>query len=307
MKDLAVIICSYNAREYLDACLAAAFASQGLSFDVCVADNNSPDGSADMVAAKYPQAILIRSRVNGGFSYANNLGMRQLGIGDGRQDYRYVLLLNPDTRLEPDDLARTVAYMDASPQVGCVGVKLVRQDGSLDMACRRSFPTPRVSLYRILGLSRMFPRHREFGRYNLTYLDPDQTAEVDAGCGAFMMVRREAVEQAGLLDEAFWMYGEDLDWALRIKQAGWKVMYYPAVTTLHYKRVSSQRSKRRTTIAFYHSMLIFYRKHYAKDTFFLVHWLILAGIFASGALAYLRAVGLPSLVNRLRPSGSPSA
>ncbi len=305
MKDLAIVIVSYNVQDYLDACLTSVFGSRGLSFDVCVVDNASADGSADMVAAQHPQAVLIRSAVNGGYAYANNLAMRQMGIGDGRADYRHVLLLNPDTRVAPDDLARSVAYLDSRPDVGVVGVKLMRQDGTLDLACRRSFPTPLVSLYRMAGLSRLFPRSRTFGRYNLTYLDEDETAEVDAVCGAFMLVRRAAVEQAGLLDETFWMYGEDLDWALRIKQHGWKVMYWPEVQMLHYKRASSSRSRARTTAAFYRSMLLFYRKHYARDTFFLADWVIVGGIMVSGALAYVLQAWLPSVLRRLR-AGAPS-
>lgn len=300
MNDLAVIIVSYNVREYLGDCVATVLQSTGLSLDVWVVDNASSDGSAEMVAERFPQVHLIRSPHNGGYAYGNNLALRQLGLQGAMPASRYVLLLNPDTRVAPGDLAATVAYADQHPDVGMVGVKLVRQDGSLDLACRRSFPTPAVSLYRMLGLSRLFPRSRTFGRYNLTYLDPDQTAEVDAVVGAFMVVRQQAVAQAGLLDEAYFMYGEDLDWALQIKQRGWKVVYYPAVTVLHYKRASSSKSLHRTTRAFYESMLIFYRKHYARTMPAPLHWLIVSGIQLSQALALLRGVWLPRL-RRLRP------
>lgn len=296
-----MVIVSYNVREYLGDCVASVLQSAGLSFEVWVVDNASSDGSADMVAERFPQVRLIRSPHNGGYAYANNLALRELGLGGATPACRYVLLLNPDTRVNPDDLARTVAFADQHPEVGMVGVKLVRQDGSLDLACRRSFPTPAVSLSRMLGLSRLFPRSRIFGRYNLTYLDPDQTAEVDAVVGAFMLVRQQAVAQAGLLDEAYFMYGEDLDWALQVKQRGWKVVYYPAVTVLHYKRASSSKSLPRTTRAFYESMLIFYRKHYARATPLPLHWLIMGGIHASLALALLRGVWLPRLRGRLRP------
>ncbi len=307
MTDLAVIIVSYNVHDLLAPCLESVLASKGVSCDVCVVDNASADGSAAMVAERFPAVRLIRSPVNGGFSYANNLALRALGFDQpaagAAGGYRHALLLNPDTQAPPDALARAVAYQDAHPGIGVLGAKLVRQDGSLDPACRRSFPTPAVSCYRMLGLSRLFPRSRRFGRYNLTYLDPDATADVDAVAGAFMLVRREAIQQAGLLDERFFMYGEDLDWALRIKARGWRVVYHPAVTVLHVKRGSSRRSRLRTTREFYRSMLLFYRKHYARQTFFLLDWLIVAAIQLRGGLAY-GVNRLALLMSRPRPGAA---
>ncbi|MBI4498184.1 MAG: glycosyltransferase family 2 protein, partial [Chloroflexi bacterium] len=231
---------------------------------------------------------------------ANNLALRRYGIASDRPDTRpagggarYVLLLNPDTVVPPTALRDLVAFLDAHPAIGVVGPKVLRPDGRLDLACRRSFPTPAVALYRMVGLSRLFPRSRRFGRYNLTYLDPDQPAEVDAVMGACMMVRSAAIEQAGLLDERFFLYGEDLDWALRIKQQGWKVVYYPQVMVLHHKGASSRRASERSLREFYRAMLIFYRKHYAAQTFFLVNWLIVTAIYLWGTVAYIR--------NQLRP------
>ena len=295
MLDLAVIIVSYNTRALLRDCLRSVYASQGdFAFEVCVVDNASTDGSAAMVRAEFPRARLIESDRNGGYAYANNLALRMYGFRDpGEADAasppsaaelpRYVLLLNPDTVLPSDALARMLAFMEAHPRAGVVGPKLVRPDGSLDLACRRSFPTPEVSLWRMLGLSRLFPRSRRFGRYNLTYLDPDERAEVDAVVGAFMWVRREAIQQVGLLDEAFWMYGEDLDWAKRIKDAGWQVWYNPEVTVLHVKGAASRRNPR-ARVEFYRAMAPFYRKHYAATTPFWLHWLILGGIACKGGL-----------------------
>ncbi|MCS6842854.1 MAG: glycosyltransferase family 2 protein [Caldilineales bacterium] len=288
--DLAVIILNYNTRDLLRRCLQTVFASQGdLRFSVCVVDNASGDGSADMVRQEFPQAVLIASPVNGGFSYGNNLGLRHYGFtdrpgaGDPTATPRYALLLNPDTEVPPTALADMVAFMDATPACGVAGPKLVRLDGSLDLACRRSFPTPEVSLYRMLGLSKLFPRSRRFGRYNLTYLDPDQMAEVDSVVGAFMMVRGEAIHQVGLLDETFFMYGEDLDWAYRIKQQGWQVWYQPAVTVLHVKEAASKTSSK-ARYEFYRAMLIFYRKHYQATTPRWLHWLIVGGIGLRGGI-----------------------
>ena len=255
-----------------------------------------------MVRAEFPQTQLIESPVNGGFSYANNLGLRAYRFGLAAEQEqavtdstrrpcsetrsgtpRFALLLNPDTVLPPEGLAMMLEFMEEHPEAGAAGPKLVLEDGNLDLACRRSFPTPQVALYRMLGLSKLFSQNPRFGRYNLTYLDPDEMAQVDSVVGAFMLVRREAIQQAGLLDEDFFMYGEDLDWAYRITQAGWKVYYNPAVTVLHVKRAASRHSHRATR-EFYRAMRVFYYKHYASSTPFWLHWLVLGGISLKAGL-----------------------
>lgn len=286
--DLGIVIVNYNTRDLLRACLRTVYASRGdFTFEVCVVDNGSTDGSGEMVDAEFPQVRRILNPDNRGYPAANNQGLRLLGFPDGADAPRYALLLNPDTELPPDALAKMMAFLDAHPEAGVAGPKLVRQDGSLDLACRRSFPSPEVSFYRFSGLARLFPRSRRFGRYNLTYLDPDQMAEVDAVVGAFMMVRREAIAQVGLLDEGFFMYGEDLDWCYRIKAAGWKVYYNPEVTVLHIKRAASTRNPR-AQVEFWRAMEYFYRKHYAAHTPWPVHVLILAAIWARTHLERLR-------------------
>jgi N-acetylglucosaminyl-diphospho-decaprenol L-rhamnosyltransferase len=283
MLDLAIVVLNFNTRDYLRRCLTSIYASRGdFAFDVCMVDNASSDGSADMVRAEFPRVRVIQSQVNGGFPYGNNLGLRAYGFDQetaqaAESQPRYALLLNPDTILPPDALALMLDFMDNHPQAGAAGPKLVLEDGSLDLACRRSFPTPRVSFYRMVGLSKLFPHHPIWSRYNLTYLDPDQVTEIDSVEGAFMLVRREAIRQVGLLDEEFFMYGEDLDWAYRITQAGWKVYYNPAVTVLHVKRAASRHS-RRAQREFYRAMSIFYHKHYARSTPFWLHCLVVAGI-----------------------------
>ena len=227
-----------------------------------------------MVAEDFPGVALQRNPVNVGYPAANNQGLRYLGF-PGSSAPRYALLLNADTEVPPDALAKVVAFADQHADAGIVGPKLVRPDGSLDLACRRSFPTPRIAFYRMVGLSKIFPRSRTFGQYNLTYLDEDMTAEVDSVVGAFMLVRREAMVNVGLLDETFFMYGEDLDWAYRIKHAGWHVYYYPGVTVLHVKRAASRQNPQ-ARVEFWRSMEIFYRKHYAAGTSPLVHFAILS-------------------------------
>jgi hypothetical protein len=285
MDDLCIVIVNYNTRDLLRACLRSVFASQGVGdLMVYVVDNASPDGSAAMVRDEFPQARLIVNEQNLGYAAANNLALRQ-------SNARYVLLLNPDTVLPRDALAQAIAFMGAHPNAGAMGPKLVRPDGSLDLACRRSFPTPAVSCYRMLGLSQLFPRSRIFGRYNLTYLDPAVTTEVDSVVGAFMLARGVLLTQVGLLDEQFFMYAEDLDWCKRIKESinpctgqHWQVWYDASITVLHVKRAASAHSPRAQR-AFNETMLQFYRKHYAATTPFWLDWLVVGGIALRGLMA----------------------
>lgn len=293
MLDLGIVIVNYRTSDLLRECLQSIYESRGdFSYQVCVVDNCSQDGSCAMVGEEFPQVRLIESEINGGYAYANNLGLRALGFAQTSDEKlsestpRYALLLNPDTLLLPSVLQEMLNFMEAHPEAGVAGPRLVLADGSLDLACRRSFPSPEVSFYRMVGLSKLFPRSRRFGRYNLTYLDPDEVAEVDSVVGAFMLVRAEALKQVGLMDERFFMYGEDLDWAYRIKKAGWKVYYNPQVTVLHYKRAASRHS-RKANYEFYRAMHIFYRKHYAATTPFWLHWLVLGGIALRWGLAVL--------------------
>jgi N-acetylglucosaminyl-diphospho-decaprenol L-rhamnosyltransferase len=248
-----------------------------LDLELFVIDNASHEFDAAAITAVFPNATVSINDDNRGFAAATNQGLR-----DARG--RYVLLLNPDTRVEPDTVPAMVAYMDARPDVGCATARLVLPDGSLDLACRRAFPTPARSFYRITLLSRLFPRSRRFGQYNLTYLDEHQEAEIDSPCGAFMMVRSEVINQVGLLDERYFMYGEDIDWAFRMKQAGWRVMYTPAAIAHHVKRASSSRARSRTIRAFHEAMRIFYRQHYEESYPRLVSWVIYRAIDAREAI-----------------------
>lgn len=287
MQDLGIVILNWNTSALLARCLETVFASEGdFSYRVIVVDNASDDDSAAMVRDRFPQAELIVSPINGGYPYGNNLGLRALGFSDSAGPAapdapRYALLLNPDTEVPPDALYQMIHYMDSRPDVGAAGPRLVLPDGSLDLACRRSFPSPQVSLYRFIGLSKLFPHSPRFGRYNMTFVDPDQEIEVDSVVGAYMQVRRQAIEAVGLLDETFFMYGEDLDWAYRIKAAGWKIMYHPHVTVKHVKRAASRQSQR-AQFEFQRAMLIFYRKHYQERTPLWLHSLILIGLLIKG-------------------------
>ncbi len=298
MLDLGIVILNWNTKDLLLRCLQTVLASEGdFTYQVVVVDNASSDGSPDMVREAFPSVTLIASDTNGGYPYGNNLGLRELGFHDdgtvAADAPRYALLLNPDTEVPSGGLCQMINYMDANPEIGVAGPKLVLLDGSLDKACRRSFPTPLVSFYRFSGLAKLFPNSPRFARYNMTFADPDDELEVDSVVGAYMQVRREAIEGVGLLDEMFFMYGEDLDWAYRIKQAGWKVFYNPAVTILHVKRAASRKSQR-AQMEFYRSMLIFYRKHYRQQTPLPLHLLILMGILARGGRSMLPELRQPT-------------
>ena len=287
MLDLAIVIVNYNTKDLLRACLRSVYASEGdFTYHVTVVDNASQDGSIEMVRKEFPQARAIASPTNGGFARANNIGLRTYGFGQNQPLAslpRYALLLNPDTEVPPTALAEMIALMDRRPELGAAGPRLVLPDGRLDKACRRAFPTPMSFVYRGLGLSKLFPTHPRFGQYNLTYLPEDEETEVDSVVGAFMIVRREALEAVGLLDESFFMYGEDLDWAFRIKQAGWKIWYYPKVTVFHHKGAASKGNVKARR-AFYEAMVVFVRKHYKQQTNPLLYGAIMTGIAIKGSI-----------------------
>ncbi|MBE2194557.1 MAG: glycosyltransferase family 2 protein [Anaerolinea sp.] len=284
--DLGIVIVNWNTCDLLRDCLRSVRESDSsITRRVIVVDNASPDNSVAMVQAEFPEVEVIANTENTGFARANNQGLYLLGYGQaGTESPRYGLLLNPDTVVPPDGFRRMIDRLDDDPQIGAAGPRLIMPNGKLDLACRRSFPSPEVSMWRMLGLSKLFPKSRLFGRYNMTYLDEHLETEVDCIVGAFMMVRREAIDKIGLLDEVFWMYGEDIDWAFRIKQAGWKVLYYPQVTVLHVKRAASRQNPR-TRLEFQRASLIFYRKHYARTTPRWLHTLVLTGLLLKGGRA----------------------
>lgn len=284
--DLAVVILNYNTRDLLTACLDSVLASRGpFRYTVCVVDNGSTDESVEAVRTGFPRVGLIVNKDNVGFSAGNNQALRALGYdgpsGEGGSLPRYALLLNPDTLLPDGALTSMLDFMDQRPQAGVGGPRVRRPDGSLDLACRRTFPSPQVSFFRLSGLSRLFPQSPIFNAYNLNFLPEDSVHEVDSVVGAFMMVRREAIQRVGLLDEAYFMYGEDLDWAKRIKDVGWQVWYNGEVEITHVKEAASKRS-RRARLAFYEAMWIFYQKHYRAQTPWLLDKMIVGGIATLG-------------------------
>jgi GT2 family glycosyltransferase len=303
MEHVAVVIVNYNTAGLLAECLTRLAASElDVPHDIYVVDNGSSDDSLAMLAERFPTVQVIPAGANLGFAAANNLALRRILARTPREANRRdraVLLLNSDCFVGPETVAETLRFLDRRAEAGVVGPQLLLRDGQLDLACRRSFPTPASAFWKLTGLARRFPGNPRLARYNLTFLDPDRTAEVDSVVGAFMLVRLAAVDDAGLLDEAFFMYGEDLDWAYRIKEQGWKVYSYPGASALHYKGASSSRRSYHMIVEFYRAMYLFHRKHYAPRTFVLLNWLITLGIVARGALALLQNLLRPAAEKRV--------
>jgi GT2 family glycosyltransferase len=269
---LSIVIVNYNTEKLLRSCLESVYAgANGTPLDIWVVDNNSHDNSVAMLKSLFPMVRVIQNPSNVGFSRANNVVISQ-----SRSDY--ILLLNPDTLIIGDAIERVVKFMKEHPEVGIAGCRVLNRDGTLQLACRRSIPTPEVAFYRVTGLSRLFPRSRVMAKYNMTYESPDRTHEVDAVSGAFLMIRRAVVDQIGPLDERFFMYGEELDWCLRAKRAGWSVMYYPEARIVHYKGESTKYNSRKAAIEFHRAMYLFHRKHFARDYSPVTNFFIYAGI-----------------------------
>jgi N-acetylglucosaminyl-diphospho-decaprenol L-rhamnosyltransferase len=254
---------------------------------IWIVDNGSRDGSVETLDKAFPGVKVISSARNLGFAGGNNLALARIlpAIAPEDRERAYVLLLNSDVQVHPDAIRQCLDFLDDHPQAGVVGPKVLLPNGDLDLACRRGFPTLTNSLWKLTGLSKRFPGNQRFAGYNLTYLPDDETYEVDAVGGAFMLLRVAAIDDAGVLDERFFMYGEDLDWAYRIKAAGWKVFYFPEARVLHLKSASARRQSRKMILEFYRAMWLFHAKHYAPRTIFVVNWLVMIAIVARGLTA----------------------
>jgi GT2 family glycosyltransferase len=280
--DLSIIILSYNSQTDLEQLLPSVFSSEGVGFnhhsnksyqaEVIVVDNGSTDGTLDLLqTTHYPLLTIVNT--NTGFAHGNNLGIRQ-AKGE------YILLLNPDTKLEPNTLRVMLEFMEKNHDVGIAGCKLLKADGSLDLACRRRFPNLKNAFFRLfLGNNR---------NYNYTEISEDQSMEVDSVVGAFLLIRKSVIEKIGLLDENFFMYGEDLDWCWRCKASGKKVWYYPKAIAYHYKGSSSAKVSFKALGWFYDAMWIFYKKHYLTQS----NWVLGGLVWTAIKIRYLMAISI---------------
>ncbi|MFA8343602.1 MAG: glycosyltransferase [Rhodothermaceae bacterium] len=284
MPDLSIIIVNYNVKEFIlnlldsiDKC------SPEISREVIVVDNNSDDGSVEAIQKLRPDVKLIANKNNVGFGKANNQGLE---ICKGK----FILLLNPDTIVKEDTFRLLIEKFSSTPDLGMAGCKVLNPDGTLQLACRRSFPGPWTSFTKVTGLSRFFPKSKLFARYNLTFKDENESYEVDAISGCFMFIKREVYEKIGGFDPVFFMYGEDLDLCYRVQQAGFKVYYFHDTEIIHYKGESTKRSSIDETKVFYNAMNLFVKKHLSSSL--LVSLILQLAIFARKILAFLNVYRL---------------
>jgi O-antigen biosynthesis protein len=289
---LSIVIVNYNVQHFLEQCLhSVRKAVTGMECEVFVVDNNSVDGSVKMVRDKFPEVILIANKENTGFARANNQAMR---VAKGE----YILLLNPDTVVEENTFRKVVSFMDAHPDAGGLGVQMIDGKGNFLPESKRGLPTPSVAFYKIFGLSKLFPKSKTFGRYHLGYLDKNATHEVEILSGAFMLMRKAALDKVGLLDEDYFMYGEDIDLSYRIILGGYKNYYYHDTRIIHYKGESTKKSSVNYVFVFYRAMVIFARKHFSQKNAKLFSFLINMAIWlragAAIAMRFLKAIALPA-------------
>jgi len=281
VTKLSVVIVNYNVKHFIEQCLFSVLkASENIACEIFVVDNNSVDGSVTIIKDKFPQVNLIVNKANTGFSVANNQAIR-LAKGE------YVLLLNPDTVVQEDTFTKVITFMDTHADAGGLGVKMLDGQGNFAPESKRGLPTPFVAFYKMVGLSRFFPNSSKFGKYHLSYLPQDQINEVDVLSGAFMLMRKSVLDKIGLLDETFFMYGEDIDLSYRIQKAGYKNYYFPETQIIHYKGESTKRSSLNYVIIFYKAMAIFSRKHFSGSNAFWFNALIHFAIFLKAGIAIL--------------------
>lgn len=301
---ISVVIVSYNVREYLDACLQSVFhAAEAFpgKVEVIVFDNDSRDGTLTLLRPRYPEVTWLASDRNLGFGSGCNRG-----AAVSTQDL--LLFLNPDTLVAADTFQVMQDFFAAQEHIGVAGCKIVNRDGSLQLACKRSFPSPTAAAYKLSGLSSLFPKSRVFGKYNLTFLDENKTHEVDAVSGSFLCVKSELFRAVGGFDEDFFMYGEDLDICFRVKLLGKRNFYHPGTTVMHFKGESAKSRPLRSFLYFYHAMVIFSKKHFELRALPLSLFYLGVTLLAMANFAYSRFQRWPrwladlSLVNLILAS-----
>ncbi len=289
--QLSVIIVNYNVEYFLDQCLdAVRKAMKNISMEVIIIDNASVDGSMKMVEKKYNSFTCIKNKENVGFSKANNQGIK---LSKGK----YILLLNPDTIVQEDTFEKVVNFMDKRENIGGLGVRMIDGKGIFLPESKRGLPTPMVAFYKIFGFSTLFKKSKKFGQYHLGHLNEFETNEIDVLSGAFMLMRKEALNKVGLLDEDFFMYGEDIDLSYRIQKGGFKNYYFPETTIIHYKGESTKKSSVNYVFVFYNAMIIFAKKHFSGKNAKLFSLLINLAIYLRAFLAisvrFIKAITLP--------------
>ncbi len=278
---LSIIIVNYNVEHFLEQCLhSVRKACKNITAEIFVVDNNSVDGSIHMLQQKFPEVRVIANKKNLGFSFANNQAMK-MATGE------YFLLLNPDTVVEEDTFEKIIPFMDSHPEAGGLGVKMLDGKGNFLPESKRGLPTPMVAFCKIFGLASIFPRSRLFGRYHMGFLDKNTTSEIEILSGAFMLMRKSVLDKVGLLDEDFFMYGEDIDLSYRIIKGGFKNYYFPETRIIHYKGESTKKSSVNYVFVFYNAMIIFARKHFSQQNAKMFSLLINMAIYLRAGTALI--------------------
>jgi GT2 family glycosyltransferase len=290
---LSIVIVNYNVKYFLEQCLLSVrSACKNIEAEVIVVDNNSVDHSLEMLDDKFQDIILIANKENVGFSKANNQGIR---IAKGK----YILLLNPDTLVEEDTFSKCISFMDEHPEAGGLGVKMLDGKGRFLKESKRGLPTPMAAFYKMFGFSTLFPHSKVFSAYHKGHIPQDQIAEIEILSGAYMWMRKSVLDQVGLLDESFFMYGEDIDLSYRIIQGGYKNYYFPQARIIHYKGESTKKDTVNYVYVFYNAMIIFARKHYssksAKIFSALINVAIVFRAMVSLLISFSRRVFVPLL------------
>ena len=281
---LSIVIVNYNVKYFLRQALLSVFKSNvNFEYEVFVVDNASDDGSVQMLSQEFPQVMTIANTDNKGFSKANNQAIRA-------SKGKYVLLLNPDTIIEEDTLQKIVTYMDADIEVGGLGVYMIDGKGEYLPESKRGFPSPETAFYKLFGLSKIFPRNKKFGKYHLSYLNPNAIHSVDVLSGAFMFLRKKVLDEIGLLDEDYFMYGEDIDLSYRIKKAGYKNIYFPNTKIIHFKGESTKKGSLNYIKVFYEAMIIFAQKHFGKSNASMMTILLRLAIYVRAAIALIQGI-----------------
>ncbi len=281
---LSIIIVNYNVEYFLEQCLLSVRkAIKGMASEVIVVDNDSVDRSCSMVKKKFPEVTLIENRDNKGFSSANNQGIK---ISKGE----YILLLNPDTVVEDDTFKKIIAFMDTHSDAGALGVKMVDGSGKFLPESKRGLPTPTTAFYKMSGISSLFPRSKRFSKYHLGFLSNDETHKVEILAGAFMLLRKSVLDEIGLLDEDFFMYGEDIDLSYRVIKAGYNNYYFPDTRIIHYKGESTKKSSVNYVLVFYNAMVIFANKHFTQKNASAFASLIKVAVYLRALIAILSRV-----------------
>lgn len=283
---LSIIIVNYNTYELTKQTIEAVIGQDtNFEYEIILVDNASIDGSIQNLQEDFEELIVqeklkvFRNGENLGFAKANNRGI-------AHAQGTYILLLNSDTEVGPNCLKKCVEQMEKDSNIGALGCKVVLANGTLDHACKRGYPTPKASLYYFLGLDKKNPE--KYGQYQALYLAEDEVGEVECLTGAFMLMPKAVLDKVGVLDEDFFMYGEDIDLCYRIKEAGYKILYYPEVQTTHYKGGSSKKKRSKVIYDFHNAMWIFYKKHYYAKYNMWINRLVYIGIWSKYTLALIR-------------------